>query len=115
MTAMQKLGATLLTGLTRANVVDLISAGATLDSQQLAALRTILSRSAPVPQHAVSQVASQVASPAKDWSRVRVTVHPNVLLAMLLVSTDGLYRFLEDSRRELDSDYMTDAVRVLKE
>ncbi len=86
MTAMQKLGATLLTGLTCADAVDLISACATLDSQQLATLRTILSRSAPVTHPAVSQVAS----PAKDWSRVRVTVQPNVLLAMLPVDTDGL-------------------------
>ena len=89
MTAMQKLGATLLTGLTGADAVDLISVGATLDSKQLAALRTILSRSAPVASPSVSQVAS----PAKDWSRVRVTCQPNVLLAMLLVSTDALYWF----------------------
>lgn len=48
MTAMQKLGATLLTGLTGADDVDLISASATLGPQQLAALRTILSRAVPM-------------------------------------------------------------------
>ncbi len=58
---------------------------------------------------------SQVARPANDWNRVRVTVQPNVLLAMLLVSTDGLYWFPEDSRRELDSDSRAAIVRVLKE
>ncbi len=62
MTTTQKLGATLLTGLTGADAVDLIGARATLDSQQLAALRTILSRSTPVARPSVSQVAS----PAKD-------------------------------------------------
>ena len=36
-------------------------------------------------------------------------------MAMLLVSTDGLYWFPEDSRRELDSDSRTTSVRVLKE
>ena len=54
-------------------------------------------------------------SPAKDLNRVRVTVRPNVLLAMLLVSADGLYSFPEDSRREQDSDSRTTADRVLKE
>ena len=34
---------------------------------------------------------------------------------MLLVSSDGLYWFPEDSRRELDVDSRTAAVRVLKE
>ena len=100
MTAMEKLGATLLTGLTGADAVDLISAGATLDSHKLAALRTILSHATPV----ALPIVSQMASPAKDWNRVRVTVEPNVLLVMLFVSADGLYWFLEDSRRELDSD-----------
>ena len=84
---MQKLGATLLTGLTGADAVDLISAGATLDTQQLEALRTILSRPTPLARPSVSQVASS----ASDWSRVRVTVQPNVLLAMLLVSSEGLF------------------------
>jgi hypothetical protein len=74
-------------------------------------LRTILSRPAPLVRPAVSQVAS----PANDWSRVRVTFQPNVLLAMLLVSSDGLYWFPEDSRRELDADSGTTSVRVLKE
>ena len=70
MTAMQKLGATLLIGLTGADAVDLINVGATLNPQQLAALRAILSHPAPLARLAVSQVAS----PANDWSRVRVTV-----------------------------------------
>lgn len=47
---MQKLGAPLLTGLTGVDVVDLVIARATLDSQQLAALRTILSRAVSVAQ-----------------------------------------------------------------
>ena len=42
-------------------------------------------------------------------------MQPNVLLAMLLVSSDGLYWFPEDSRRELDADSRTATVRVLKE
>ncbi len=91
--------------------MDLISAGATLDTQQLEALRTILSRPTPLACPSVSQVASS----ASDWSRVRVTVQPNVLLAMLLVSSDGLFWFQEDCRRELDADSRTTTVRVLKE
>lgn len=50
MTAMQKQGATMLIGLTGADVVDLINAGATLNPQQLAALRTIQSRAVRVAQ-----------------------------------------------------------------
>lgn len=41
MTAMHKLGANLLTGLTSVDAVDFISAGSTLDPQRLSALRTI--------------------------------------------------------------------------
>ncbi len=36
-------------------------------------------------------------------------------MAMLLVGSEGLFWFPEDSRRELDSDSRTAAIRVLKE
>jgi hypothetical protein len=67
MTAMQKLGATLLTGLTGADAVDLINVGATLDPQQLAALRTILSRPTPLARPAVSEVASPASARATRY------------------------------------------------
>lgn len=109
---MHKLGVTLLTGLTGADAVDLTSAGATLDSQQLSALCTISSRAVPVAQQ---PTVSLLSGATKEQTRVRVTVQPNVLQAMLLVYRDGLYCFLEDFRRELEKDSRDAAVRILKE
>lgn len=111
MTAIQKLGATLLAGLTGANTVELISAGATLDPQQCFALRTILNLAVSIGQ----PTSSLLSSAPKEWTRVLVTLQPNVQHAMLLVCKDGLYSFLEDSRQELEKDSRDAAVRILKE
>ncbi len=79
MTVMKKLGATLLAGLTGADAVGLISAGATLDPQHFFALRTILSRAVPLGQ----PTASLLFGAPKDWIRVRIIVQPNVLQSLL--------------------------------
>ena len=91
-TPMHKLGAAVLPNFNGAGVVDFLTLGATLSTEQLTALRAVLSRAQPILPPAVQAVTSD---PKAGWTKVRVTVQPNVLHTMLMVKSDSLYWFPE--------------------